>query len=459
VESLEVGATRIEAGVPEVVAEAAGVEARGAAGGKFDMGLALRYSVANLGASVIYGLFNFALPPYLDTYHLPPWLIGLLANERSFVGAFIQPLVGRLSDRTRTPLGRRRPFFLVGVPLMSVALMVLALHPPFWLMLGIMTISAFFLSIAWDPYMALMADLFPMAQRGRVGGLIGLGTALGNIIFAVLALFLIAQSEFLVFGISTVILIVAWGYTFLTVKEPPVSREQRATEATEATRRLSAREYVRSLLRYPEAAKYTAAIFFFWMGTGGALPYITLFGQHSLGAGTAEVYYLPLAATVTMALCAVPWGIFADRTSKKLVMTVGMTLFGIIGIIGSQSVTLWQGVVTLALIGVANSAMSLINPMLADLIPKARTAEFIGIGSSVFSFAQPLGSAVAGGIVAFAEQFVGIDSAYRWTFIMAGTMTLIAALLLQTVHPHRFVDEDIEEIPTPRRQDAEDAPR
>lgn len=83
---------------------------------KLDTGLALRYSVANLGASVVYGLFNFALPPYLATYHLHPSLIGLLANERSLVGAFVQPFIGRLSDRTRSPLGRRRPFLLVGVP-------------------------------------------------------------------------------------------------------------------------------------------------------------------------------------------------------------------------------------------------------------------------------------------------------------------------------------------------------
>src|SRR5918911_4037279 len=79
----------------------------------FDTAKAVNYSVANLGASLVYGLFNFGMPLYLDSYRLPAWLIGLLANERSFVGAFVQPVVGRLSDRTRSPLGRRRPFFLV----------------------------------------------------------------------------------------------------------------------------------------------------------------------------------------------------------------------------------------------------------------------------------------------------------------------------------------------------------
>ncbi|MEO5953475.1 MAG: MFS transporter, partial [Chloroflexia bacterium] len=133
---------------------------------KFDGGKAARYSVANFGSSMVYGLFNTALPLYLKQYGVVDWLIGLLANERAFVGALAQPAVGRLSDRIRTKLGRRRPFFLVGVPLMALSLFVLALRPDFWIMLTIMTIGSFFLAVAQDPYIALLADLFPERHRG-----------------------------------------------------------------------------------------------------------------------------------------------------------------------------------------------------------------------------------------------------------------------------------------------------
>lgn len=407
--------------------------------GKFDLALGVNYSVANLGASVVYGLFNFALPPYLATYNLHPSIIGLLANERSFVGAFVQPVVGRISDRTRSPLGRRRPFFLIGIPLMALSLMLLALHPPFWIMVGVMTVSAFFLAIAWDPYMAMMADLFPAEQRGRVGGLIGVGTALGNIIFALMAFFLIANGEFLVFGISTAIMVVCWAYTFFTVKEPAVPVEP---DAGQKMGKITPRQYIKNLRQYPEAAKYTLAILFFWLGSGGAVPFITLFGANVLGASESEVFLLPLAATLSMAVFAVPWGIFADRTSKKTAMTLGLLMFSVVALVGSQSGTLLQGTIVLALIGVGNSAMSLINPMLVDLVPSKRTAEFVGLASAVFSFAQPLGSALAGAIVAGAEIFVGREEAYRWAFIFAGLMTILAAVLLRSVRPERFVDRD-----------------
>ncbi|MDQ6741112.1 MAG: hypothetical protein M3021_12335, partial [Actinomycetota bacterium] len=73
--------------------------------GGFDRGRAVCFSVANIGAQALYALFNQSMPMYLQSYGLPPALIGLLANERSLVGALVQPFVGRLSDRTRTRLG------------------------------------------------------------------------------------------------------------------------------------------------------------------------------------------------------------------------------------------------------------------------------------------------------------------------------------------------------------------
>ncbi len=398
---------------------------------KFETTKAINYSVANLGASVFYGLFNFAMPLYLNSYGLPAWLVGLLANERSFVGAFVQPAVGRLSDRTRTPVGRRKPFFLVGIPLVCLGLFGLALHPPFWEMLTVTAVLGFFLAVAWDPYMAMMADLFPPLQRGRVGGLVGLGTALGNIIFAVMALVLWAKQEFLAFGIVIVMLIITWTYTFITVKEPAVPAEQ------EERVKFNFRAYIRNLAQYPEVAKYVLAVNFFWLGTGGVIPFITLFGVKALHATESQAFILPIAATVANAIASVPLGFLADKIGKKTVMIGGMTTFGIIALIGAQSTNLLQGTIALALAGAANAAMAQINPMLTDLAPKKRMAEFVGLGSAVFSFAQPLGSVVAGLTVGVAAMFVSDNDAYRWAFMMAGVMLLLAAFLLRTVHPER----------------------
>src|SRR5947209_300064 len=83
---------------------------------EFDTGKAVRYSVATFGSQAVFTLFTTGMSFFLASYtelSAQPELIGLLSNERAAVAAVAQPIVGRLSDRTRTPLGKRRPFMLV----------------------------------------------------------------------------------------------------------------------------------------------------------------------------------------------------------------------------------------------------------------------------------------------------------------------------------------------------------
>jgi len=407
----------------------------------FDLGTAMRYSVANFGASNFYMLFNTAMPLYLDSYGVRPEWIGLLANERSFVGALVQPVVGRLSDRTRTPLGRRRPFFLVGIPLVSLALLLLALHPPFWVMLGVMTVAAFFLAVAVDPFLALMADIFPIEHRGRVGGLLGLFNALGAITFSLMAAFLWAKQEFLVFLVVIVLLIATWAYTFFTVHEPPLPP---VVQTDEPAVRLRPSEYVHELLRHGEAAKYTLAMMFFWLGNGGATPYVTLFGKHALGADDGQAFLLPLAYIIVTAICAVPAGLLADRIGKKPVITVALLIYGVGAIIGSQSPNLLVATLALGVIGMGNTCVGLLVPLLTDMVPRRRTAELVGIFSAATSFTQPLGAFLAGLVVDSVAHIAGLSVGYRWSFIFAGVAILIGVAILQTVHPERAVTTEEE---------------
>ena len=410
---------------------------------QFDVSKAAKYSVANFGSSLVYGLFNTALPLYLKQYGVADWLIGPLANERAFVGALAQPIVGRLSDRTHTRLGKRRPFFLVGVPLMALSLFILAFHPDFWVMLSIMTVGSFFLAVAQDPYIALLADLFPEKHRGKVGGFLGLTTALGLIAFSLISFFLWESNSFAVFMIVIVVLLLTYGFTFFTVKEPPAN----ASEPVEKRAKFELIPYVKGLLAYPEAAKYTFSLSLFWLGSGGATPFVTLFGTRALGASEGDVFLLPLAFVVCSAIFSIPAGLLSDRIGKKPVMMARahyLRLRSPGGISGNES---------LASNNCAGGnrhrerrhGRTQPSPDRSNSAPA--NCELMGVGSAVWSFAQPLGSLLAGGIVWFAASALGeVEShdAYRWAFIFAGTMIVLSALSLRWVHPERATRESLE---------------
>src|SRR5438270_10211200 len=86
------------------------------------------YSFGNFGNGVYNGLNNAILGLYILAFTSNPFLIGYLSNTRTIERVILQPLAGRWSDRLTSPLGRRRPFILIFIP---IALVFLALVPIF----------------------------------------------------------------------------------------------------------------------------------------------------------------------------------------------------------------------------------------------------------------------------------------------------------------------------------------
>ena len=371
------------------------------------------YACGIFGANVVYAFLNLAAGLYLERYpQVPTWAVGLLSQERSLAGALVQPIVGAWSDRTRTRIGRRKPFFIGGVLLTWASLLFLAGFPPLVPMLIVLSINAFFLNVAVDPYYALMADLVPLEQRGRVGALLAVFNMGGQIVatvaglflwdrspelvFVIVAtvagLFLWDRSPELVFVIVATVLVVSFAITTIFVHEPEAP--PRPTEPV----RLDVGAYVSGIFAHRELVKYILAASLFWLGTGGVLPYLTRFGVHVLGLSEGEAFQLFLPAL---------GGTQVDSTPQALVV--------------------------MGIVGLANGFWTaLAIPLLIDLVPPERAAEMTGIGSAVWSFAQPIGAVVAGLLI---DRF----DTYRVSFIGAAIFVLISFALVLTVQAPRAV--------------------
>jgi maltose/moltooligosaccharide transporter len=377
------------------------------------------FGCGNFGANVVYSFLNGAAGLYLNRYpEVPTWAVGLLAQERSLAGALVQPIVGAMSDRTRTRIGRRRPYFIVGVALTAASLIFLAGFPPIIPMLMVLSINAFFLNVAVDPYMALLADLVPIDQRGRVGALLAIFNMLGQIAATVAALLLWDRSPELVFLIVAAALIVSFGITTIFIKEP--QSPPRPSEPMG----IDVGGYLRDLAGRRDLLLYIGAAALYWMGTGGVLPYLTRFGVSVLGLSEGESFQLILPALAGTIIAAVPAGYIADRRGKKPVLAVGLLAYSLIALVASQVATLPQALLAMGVIGLANGVWtSLAVPLLVDLVPQERAAEMTGLGSAVWSLAQPIGAVFAGLLIASADS-------YRVSFVGAAVFIFLCFVLL-----------------------------
>ena len=92
--------------------------------------------------------------------------IPMLWIAAPLTGLIVQPIIGYLSDRTWHPkFGRRRPYFLLGAILSSLALFFVPYSSTLWMAAGFLWIMDASINISMEPFRALVADKLPDSQR------------------------------------------------------------------------------------------------------------------------------------------------------------------------------------------------------------------------------------------------------------------------------------------------------
>ena len=100
-------------------------------------------------------------------------------------GLIVQPIIGYFSDRTWTKLGRRRPYFLVGAILTSIALIIMPNSPALWVAAGTLWLMDASINISMEPFRAFVGDNLRVDQRtlgfAMQSFFIGIGAVAGSL--------------------------------------------------------------------------------------------------------------------------------------------------------------------------------------------------------------------------------------------------------------------------------------
>ena len=150
----------------------------------FRIGALWNMSFGFLGIQFGWGLQMANGSAIFESLGANPHQLPLLWLAAPMSGLLIQPIVGYWSDRTHTPLGRRRPFFLVGALFSSVALVLLPNAPSLWIAAGLLWLLDASANVSMTPFRSFVADLVP-AQHQTKGFVIqsllcGLGAVLAS---------------------------------------------------------------------------------------------------------------------------------------------------------------------------------------------------------------------------------------------------------------------------------------
>ena len=120
-----------------------------------------------LGIQFGFALQNANVSRIFETLGAKVEDIPILWIAAPVTGLIVQPIVGYYSDRTWNRLGRRRPYFLFGAILSSLALILMPDSATLWVAAGILWMMDASINITMEPFRAFVGDNLPAEQRTR----------------------------------------------------------------------------------------------------------------------------------------------------------------------------------------------------------------------------------------------------------------------------------------------------
>lgn len=404
------------------------------------LGGALTYTSGNFGTGAFNAFNHYLLPSFLSLMGASPIVINLLSSTSSIEGVVAQPAVGAWSDRNwHGWLGRRRWFIAIFAP---VTIAALALTPALpstifqtWLgggataALYLAALGIFLFTLAhtlfYNPYSALLADLTPPQQRGRVNGLFHMLEALGELLVIGLGIVLVKR-----WGLNAFFPLVAG--VLLICYLPPLFglREQRTLPGVVARKRYSLGDYWAGLRANRQVWLYLATKFFIWFGISAITPNLVLYAEKMLKVDSSAALVFPLLLLLTSAVCVVPLGALADRLGIKTVFVAGMLLMAAAAGAGIliHSATLLYPVLIVAGLGFA-AQTACAYPLLTRLVASDTIGLYTGLDGALTALAAPLAAVIIGLLITV--------NGYGAMFPVVGVAFLLSLIPLALLDPAR----------------------
>lgn len=386
--------------------------------------------------------------------------IPLLWLAAPLTGFLVQPIIGAMSDRTWGPLGRRRPYFLIGAILSSLALIAMPNCSSLWMAAGLLWILDASINVSMEPFRAYVADKLPEHQRGAGFAMqsffIGVGAVIAGMLPWILKNWFHVSSDTssanaiplnvkIAFYAGAAAFLGAVLWTVCTSSEyPPEDLEAfRRKKSERSGLAYLLAEIPDALRKMPATMKRLAFVQFFtwlglfcmWLHFSNAVPVV--FGtsdQNSplfkSGAEWAGVCYAVKDAVTFVAA----FGLMAAsrRMARRHLHSICLTLGSIgllsVGLIHGEEQKLWL-LLALALGGIAwASILSTPYAILAGALPAERMGVYMGIFNFFIVLPEILAALTFGPLV---KNLLGGNLVYA---VMAGgVFMLIAAALTQWV--------------------------
>ncbi|ROO87336.1 Na+/melibiose symporter-like transporter [Actinocorallia herbida] len=361
--------------------------------------------------------------------------LGYIIGTGGLTTVVAAPLVGMLSDRTRSRLGRRSPYLIAATAVGVAALPVLALAPS----VPVLGLGWVLAQLGWGTVLPLLlasqADRLPEAQRGKVSGLAGVVQQLAPVAGALMG-GAFAGSNLLLFLVPGTIGAVSMVLFVALVREP--DSRGRGDDLPPITAASLARTYVFDPRQNPDFAWNWLGKFLFMVGLTFNTTFTAFFLADRMGVRVEEVSgtiaVLAGGGIFATMLGALGGGLLSDRLRRRRIFVLaggGVFALGVTVMALAPGMPLIIAGAILGNFGLGVFA-AVDQALMLDVLPDRETdaGRFAGIYNFSTTIAQGLAPLIAPALLAVGAA--DGERNYTLLYLVAAAFTLLGGLVVAT---------------------------
>lgn len=272
------------------------------------------------------------------------WIVGIIMACDNLAALILLPIFGNLSDKTKTPIGKRMPYILTGTFVSAIAFPFIPLFFHKNNMVGMvimMAIVLMFMMMYRNPAVALMPDITPKPLRAKANGIINIMGYLGGAAATVLGIFL-KLSDYInasdearkvwtieiPFIIASVLMFVSAMVLFFTIKENKLAEELK-DEMEEGEKLAAIETPIDDDKPMPKANKrmllaILGAEFLWFMADNAVGTYIGNYVIYYLQSSSSKTMILTILGGVASVAGFATAGMIADKVGRKWTISSGL---------------------------------------------------------------------------------------------------------------------------------------
>ncbi len=409
--------------------------------------------LAFLSICAFWQLYDNVMPLILDeTFHIDKTFSGAIMAADNVLALFLLPFFGALSDKTRSPIGKRMPYILVGT---ITAIVLMNLLPVFdnsyfaeaktvkmivfVVLLGLLLVA---MGIYRSPAVALMPDITPKPLRSRANAIINLMGAIGGALYLLLTAILYPKSKTEgaehvdyapLFLIVAGIMLISVGALLIFINENKLTSENKKLEDAHPEWNLAVKNDAGSeILPKPikkSLAFLLASIALWYIGYNAVSTWFTVYVSHEMGEKIGGASTCLLVGTVGAIVSYIPIGMLAAKIGRKKVILMGTLVlagaFGTAFLLTMNANAISPVMYALfALVGFAWAAINVNSlPMVVEMCKGSDIGKFTGYYYTASMLAQVVTPILSG----FLLEHVSYKTLFPYAafFVLTSTVTML----------------------------------